>query len=80
MLRLKINYTIGDKRRIDNAVSIRPLKSIRFDRVYDWIQIKETKPDAFKGLKYKNLIYGATIASRYLFQKHPALKAGYKAS
>jgi hypothetical protein len=36
--------------RIDNAGCIRPLKNIRFDRIYDEIQIKITKSNAFKGL------------------------------
>jgi hypothetical protein len=62
MIRLNVNLTTGNKRRIDNAVRIRPLKNIRFDRMY--------KSNAFKGLEYKKLFYVATIASRYLFQKH----------
>ncbi len=61
------------KARIDNTVRIRPLKNIRFDRIYDRIQIKVTKSNASKGLECKNLFYGATIASRYLFQKHLVL-------
>jgi hypothetical protein len=73
MIRQKINLTTGNERRIANAVCIRPLKNIRFDRIYDRIQIKVTKSNAFKGLKYKKLFYGTTIASRYPFQKHLVL-------
>jgi hypothetical protein len=61
------------KVRIDNAVCIRPLKNIRFDRICVGIQIKVTKSNASKGLSYKKLFYGATIATRYLFQKHLVL-------
>ena len=73
MVRLKINFTTGNERRIDNVVCIRPLKNIRFDLIYDRIKIKVTKSNIFKGLEYKNLFYGATIASRNLFQIHLVL-------
>jgi hypothetical protein len=79
MIRLKINFTTGNERRIGNAVCIRPLKNIRLAPIFVRIWMVAATSNAFKGLGYKNLFYGATIAFRCLSQKHPVLQADYKA-
>jgi hypothetical protein len=80
MIRLRINFTTGNKRRIDNGACIRPLKNIRLAPIFVRTWMVAATSNTFKGLGYKNLFYGATIASRYLSQKHPVLQADYRAS
>ncbi len=55
MIRLKINFTTGNERRIDNAVCIRPLKNIRVAPIFIRIWMVAAKSNAFKGLDYTDL-------------------------
>jgi hypothetical protein len=64
MIRLRINFATGNERRIDTADCIRPLKTIRFDRICDRARIKVTKSNAFKGLESKDLFQGNISAFR----------------
>jgi len=55
MIRLKINFTTGNERRIGNAVCIRPLKNIRLAPIFVRIWMVVATSNAFKGLDYTDL-------------------------